>query len=309
VLTLGDVAANCNASDPNPRTIPVAYGGAVTVAFQVACAPISLLVFAAPSDGEIYAINSNGTGATRLTRSPEVDEDPAWSPDGSEIAFTSRRDGQRQIFLMKTDGSRVQQLTTGPAANYQPAWSPQGDRLVFVSERDGNPELYVLHADGTNPIRVTNHPAADTDPAWSITGKLAFTSNRNGISEIYVSNSDGSAVTRVTFASIRALHHPAWSPDGTRLALAVDCIDRTPPCNSRIFVMNADGSGLTDLRVAGDAPVWSSDGRKLAYSRHACDYYYDGGCNLAGIGIVRVDLTGSMEIMELPAARTPDWRR
>ncbi|MGH7467188.1 MAG: hypothetical protein ACRENP_04305 [Longimicrobiales bacterium] len=67
--------------------------------------------------------------------------------------------------------------------------------------------------------------------------------------------------------------------------------------------MNADGSALTDLHVAGAAPA-----RKIVFNRHICDYYDYGGCGPGGIGIVRVDLTGFIEITALPA-RAPDWRR
>jgi Tol biopolymer transport system component len=170
---------------------------------------------------EIYVMNADGSGVTRLTNDPAEDFGPTWSPDGTRIAFDSYRDDSYNIYVMNADGSGVRQLTDSPAGNVNPAWSPDGTRIAFTSVRaDPNPEtcdpcnweIYVMNADGQGATRLTEHPAVDEYPTWSPDGaRLTFVSWRDGNAEIYVMNSDGSGLIRLT-------NHPAndwdavWAP-------------------------------------------------------------------------------------------------
>jgi len=88
---------------------------------------------------------------------------PAWSPDGSHIAYNRLNN----IWVVGADGKNERQLTKEPGPNYDPAWSPDGSKIVFVSERDGNAELYVMNADGSNQTRLTNTPEREANPSWS----------------------------------------------------------------------------------------------------------------------------------------------
>src|SRR4051794_411969 len=85
---------------------------------------------------DIYSVNPDGTGATRLTTNAAQDLEPAWSPDGSEIGFVSLRDGNYEIYTMNADGTSQTRITTNPAADVQPAWSPDGTKIVFSTDRD-----------------------------------------------------------------------------------------------------------------------------------------------------------------------------
>ena len=116
---------------------------------------------------EIYVIDAGGTNAINITNT-DFDEDdfPAWSPNGSRIAFHSNRTGNYDIFLANPDGSDVVNLTQQAGDDFLPAWSPDGTRIAFESQRDGNAELYVMNADGSNAVRVTNHPGVDSFAAW-----------------------------------------------------------------------------------------------------------------------------------------------
>jgi len=80
-------------------------------------------------DIEIYVINTDGSGLTQLTNSPPPvwNFQPAWSPEGRQIAFTSNRDGREEIYVMNADGSAQTRLTNGPRQNGHPSWSPDGD--------------------------------------------------------------------------------------------------------------------------------------------------------------------------------------
>jgi len=106
---------------------------------------------------------------------------PAWSPDGTRIAFESTRDGpDADIFVMQADGSGVVQLTRNDAYDGTPAWSPDGQYLVFATERDGNAEVYRMRADGSEPANLSRHPGADGHPRVSADGRLVyFNSNRS----------------------------------------------------------------------------------------------------------------------------------
>ena len=94
---------------------------------------------------------------------------PAWSPDGTKIAFVSDRDGDTEIYVMNADGSHPTNLTNTSAEDRTPAWSPDGTKIAFVSSRDGSAGIYVMNADGSNPTRLVGNINDDFWPTltWS----------------------------------------------------------------------------------------------------------------------------------------------
>ena len=147
------------------------------------------IVFVSTRDGndEIYSMTPAGASQTRLTNNAAIDTLPAWSPDGTRIAFNSTRDSippfivSDEIYVMNADGTNQTRLTNNGAGNLAPAWSPDGSRIAFQSNRDGNNEIYVMNADGTNPVNLTNNAATDVQPTWSPDGsRIAFVSFRDG---------------------------------------------------------------------------------------------------------------------------------
>src|SRR5438034_4811689 len=151
---------------------------------------------------DIYAMKVDGTNQTNLTDHPADDGSPSWSPDGSKIAFYTRRDAfDAEIYVMDADGGNPINVTNHPGDDFTPAWSPDGEKIAFTSFRDGQGEIYVMDADGGNPINLTNHPGDDVDPSWSPDGaKIAFTSTRGEdvLPDIYVMNADGSDQINLT---------------------------------------------------------------------------------------------------------------
>ncbi len=196
------------------------------------------------SDWQIFTVNPYGTDINKLTDLSTNQFHPAWSPDGSRIAFDAQgEDGRTEIDVMDADGSNIESLTEGPGWNYLPDSSPDGTKIVFVSNRDGNDEIYVMNADGSGQTRLTDDPEEDLVPDWSPDGsRIAFQSNRNANNAIYVMNADGSGVTNLTDAPISGEFDPAWSPDGARIAFVSD-----RDGNPEIYLMNPDGSGVTRL--------------------------------------------------------------
>ena len=94
--------------------------------------------------------DADGYDAKTVLDSKQPLLSPAWSPDGSQIAFDSLRDGNSEIYVMNANGSGQSRLTTEAAADSEPAWSPDGTRIAFTSSRDGNFEVYRMNANGTS---------------------------------------------------------------------------------------------------------------------------------------------------------------
>jgi len=219
---------------------------------------------------EIYVMNSDGSNPMRLTNDSRWDCCPAWSPDGTKIAFLSPGDGNWEIYVMNADGSNLIRLTINSSTDGSPTWSPNGKKIAFDSNRDhGSAEIYVMNADGTDPIQLTN-TGDNVEPAWSPDGTrivfqalLGFTND-----EIYVMNSDGRNPIRLTTNDWQDAC-PAWSPDGTKIAFSAS---PKQDGNWDIYVMNADGGPPIRLAVSGVSrafplcPAWSPDGTKIAFS-------------------------------------------
>jgi tricorn protease-like protein len=221
------------------------------------------IVFTSDQDGnrEIYMMNADGSGVTRLTNNAASDYDPSWSPDGTRIVFESDRDGSGEIHILNADGSVIN-LTNNPAEDGDPSWSPDGMHIAFRSDRDGDCEICMMHTDGSGVTQLTDNPASDSDPSWSPDGtRIVFGSDRDDNGEIYVLNADGSV--RNMTNNPAGDWGPSWSPDGTRITFYSD-----RDGNREIYMMNADGSGVTRLTnsPANDYyPSWSPDGTRIVF--------------------------------------------
>ena len=241
------------------------------------------LSFLSFGDGapEIFAIDADGTNRVRLTHgqggirvlsknSGLFKPNIAWSPDGSQLAFSGDIDGVRAIYAVAADGTGRRRLTDpmDPETDIdtQPAWSPDGSWIAFSSNRESPEEfdIFAMNADGSNAVNLTGTPGDDGEPAWSPDGsQIAFSSNREGgSSQIFVMAADGSNPVNLTPDGDGA--YPAWSPDGTKLAFVSA---REGPL--KIFAMAADGGNPVALSRGATgfdrSPAWSPDGRKIAY--------------------------------------------
>jgi TolB protein len=170
-----------------------------------------------PFDTEVYVINPDFSGLTRLTDMEQTPSSPAWSPDGSRIAFAAEG-----IYVMNADGSGLTKLTDSPAArDTYPIWSPDGARIAFSScaETCG---VSVVNSDGSGLANITDVTVASTRPvwpAWSPDGsRIAFSSCETAgeatfSCSISVVNADGSGLTRFEAPASGFVSIVAWSPD------------------------------------------------------------------------------------------------
>jgi len=241
--------------------------------------------------GDIWVMDADGTNQNNLTNTPDTNEgQPAWSSDGTSIAFTSDQDevgGFTDIWVMNADGTNQINLTptddpetpteeTDNFHEYQPSWAPSGAQLAFVRELDGpiisdQDDIFVMDANGENATNITQTDANERDPAWSPDGaKIAFSGVRNGGEEILTMNPDGQNEEILTGDGSDAFDvAPDWSPDGTKVVFQKQsqvggCCD--PP---EIWAVNRDGSGDTNLtsHPSNDTgPSWSPDGSEITFS-------------------------------------------
>lgn len=153
----------------------------------------------------------------RLARPFILEQSPAWSPDGSRIAYSSDGD----IYISNSDGKNVKRITRHRAIDVSPTWSPDGRQIAFVSDRTGKPQIYVMGADGSNVRQLTSGDYS-TDPSWSPNlnvNRIAFVRVEGGEANIYTIKPDGTAEKRLT-SGTRRNENPAWSPDGHYIAFS-----------------------------------------------------------------------------------------
>ncbi|MEP7226283.1 MAG: hypothetical protein ABI785_02900 [Gemmatimonadales bacterium] len=181
-----------------------------------------------------------------------------WSPDGSQIAFESVRDGSQGIYVVNASGGAATKLS-GAGDFGAPSWSPDGSKIVFLSQ-PASPEpiqVWTMNSNGSGQARRTNQPGDNkAAPSWSPDGRtiVYMNSTSGGSSDIWTIDADGSGAFNVTSNGADNTS-PVWSPDGRQIAFVVDF--GVSADDVRVWVVNPDGTGSRNVsNLAGYGPNW-----------------------------------------------------
>ena len=210
----------------------------------------------------LYIINVDGTELTPIPSVPGGGYEPAWSPTGDVIAFTSQQTGQQEIFTVNlNDLTLITQITKGTAKveSHQPIWSPDGSQIVYSVKRLGVSQIWLMNADGSDQKQIVRSGLefSDYSPTWSPDGTMIIFNQRCAtqfclpyLMSISAINYSAEQPRRLRFNLI-SVENVHYSPDGTLLVYEDE--------NKDIFYMAITGASHT--RITTDPgldfnPAW-----------------------------------------------------
>lgn len=226
------------------------------------------ITYVSRSGGEyrLEIADSDGETPFIALRSSEPVISPAWSPDGSRVAYVSFENKKPVVYVQDLASNHRTAVANFKGSNSAPAWSPDGLRLAIALSREGFTQIFMINADGTDLRRLTNSSAIDTEPCFSPDGRtIYFTSDRSGGPQIYKMNAEGGDVRRVTFSGSYNIS-PAVSPDGRMLTY----ISRREG-RFQVHVLDLATSQETRLSdgARDESPSFAPNGRHIMFASDA----------------------------------------
>ena len=212
---------------------------------------------------ELKIADADGANEQAALASREPIISPAWSPDGTKLAYVSFEAKKPVVYVHDLASGRRHVAANFKGSNSAPAWSPDGKQLAVVLTKDGSSQLYVVNADGSGVRRIATSSGIDTEPRWAPDGQyIYFTSDRGGSPQIYRTASSGGNTERVTFEGSYNVT-PRLSPDGKSMAF----ITRN---NGRFQLALMDLASkqtqiLTDS-TKDESPSFAPNGRMILYA-------------------------------------------
>ncbi len=227
---------------------------------------IAYVVQTSRTSWELHIADADGANPQSALRSREPIISPAWSPDGTRLAYVSFESGKPVVYVHAVMTGERRAVANFRGSNSAPAWSPDGRTLAVTLTREGNSQVFLMNSDGSNVRRLTTSSGIDTEPYFSPDGQsIYFTSDRGGGPQIYRMPATGGNAQRVTFNGDYNIS-PRLSPDGKLLAY----VTRR---NGRFQVQVLDlASGqetpVTDT-TRDESPSFAPNGRMLLYATEA----------------------------------------
>jgi Tol biopolymer transport system component len=191
-----------------------------------------------PESMDIFAADLDGQHLVRLTDAPGYDAEGSYSPDGSQIVFTSFRDGDGEIYIMNADGTNPRRITRAKGYDGGPFFSPDGKRIIYRSDRNGNDllQVYINNPEGTAERALTSNEFVNWGPFFHPDSRhIVYATSKHGHSnyEIYLMDVDTGREERITYHDgFDGL--PVFSPDGKRLMWTSS--GRTADHKSQLFI-------------------------------------------------------------------------
>jgi TolB protein len=263
-------------STPTPTLAASPTAAATQTPWIITATPVNTILptpvpvgtfFLALDDGgysHLFAYSPGSLGLTRLTAGSWDDITPSLSPDGTQLAYASRRNGYYDLYLLDLRTGAVSHLTNTLSYNASPSWSPDGQWIAYESYLNGSLNILVSSASDPSlaPQVLTQDSSFNRTPSWSPRGRqIAFVSNRSGQAEIWIADLDKTGAgefTDISQSPESVNSHPAWSPDGTKLAWA-----SSDPVSGLTSLMVWDATNPTAPAQwvgPGDWPVWLDNG-------------------------------------------------
>lgn len=251
----------------------------------------------------LWTARADGKRARAVTPSDWAVGDNDWSPGGTRLALvrTSRNHTWDAVYTVRSDGRGLQRLLKGPwGIRLSPgAWSPDGKAIVYTQERhSGRPMVRVVRAGHVTTL------ALGSMPTWSRQGVIAYatagTTSRPG--QVCLIRPERVAPFRCFGSADATASDPTWSPDGRRLMLMY-----TPQAGpAQIWTVLPDGVVLTRAPRGNEFPIFSPDGRWLAFSR--ARFGGDPRLGYSDLYLMRPNGTEARQLVRGGQAQTPDWQ-
>ncbi len=250
---------------------------------------------------ELYVMDYDGENIHKLTSNSNINLTPDWSPDNSEICFTSYIDKFPAIFFLNVMDGTLSKLNVKGDFFATPTFSPDGQKIAFSGRtpNSDNPEIYICNLNGSALLNISQNPGIDVSPTFSPSGnQICFVSDRSGNPSLYITDTFGAAPERL-IAEGGYMSSPDWSPDGRFIAFSW-----RPRGESHfdIYIVEVATKRVFQLtKNLGDNenPSWSPDGRSLVFESNR-----DGAFDIYRMF---ADGTNLVKLTSMGGCHNPSW--